>query len=152
MESKKIESLRISADKNFPAVDQAQVDKVKEILHCLVNAVSAAKIFPSDHQTVSNFLSDLHDRLKRFLDENWKLELGIEEHAFTFGEKKVYEDPHPVKSLPFFFFKDGMQMLYFYKGVEKEELKGFLETIKKVAQLQQSLDLNSVADPEALFS
>jgi len=135
VEPKKIETSKNSADKDPIPVDPAQAVKVKEILHLLVNAVSAAKIFPSDHQTVANFLSDLYGRLKTFLDENWKLELGIEEHAFTFGEKQVYEDPHPVKSLPFFFFKDGMQMLYFYKGLEKEELKGFLETIKKVAQL-----------------
>jgi len=135
VESKKTENIKTSADQeSFPA-DPAQLDKVKEILHFLVNAVSAAKIFPSDHQTLANFLSDLHDRLKKFLDDNWKLELGIEEYAFTFGEKKVYEDPHPGKSLPFFFFKDGMQMLYFYKGLEKEELRGFLETIKKVALL-----------------
>jgi hypothetical protein len=72
---------------SFP-VDQAQADRVREILHLLVNAIGAAKIFPSDHQTVAGFLSDLHERLKMFLDENWKLELGIEEHSFFFGDKK----------------------------------------------------------------
>lgn len=135
MEPKKTEATKTTADKESFPVDKAQTERVKEILRLLANAVSAAKIFPSDHQTVVNFLSDLYDRLKKFLDDNWKLELGIEEYAFTFEEKKVYEDLHPGKSLPFFFFKDGMQMLYFYKGLEKEELRGFLETIKKVALL-----------------
>jgi HEAT repeat protein len=116
-------------------VDPVQLAKVKEILIVLANAISAAKIFPAEHQTVINFISDLEAKFKQYLDAHWKLELGIEEQAFTFAGKKVYEDPHPVKSLPFFFFKDGMKTLYFYRGLEKEELKAFLETIKKVSQL-----------------
>ena len=135
MELKKNEPPKPGLEKESFPVDQAQAESVKEILHLLVNAIGAAKIFPSDHQTVAGFLSDLHSRLKAFLDESWKLELGIEEHSFFFGDKKVYEDPHPVKSLPFFFFKDGMQMLNFYKGIEKAEIQGFLEAIKTVAQL-----------------
>jgi len=113
----------------------AQIAQIKEILLVLANAVSAAKIFPPEHQTVVNFVSDLHVRLKDYLERHWKLELGIEERVFTFSGKTVYEDPHPVKSLPFFFYKDGMQTLYFYRGLGKEELKGFLETIKEVSKL-----------------
>jgi len=116
-------------------IDQVQRDKAQEILHVLVNAVSAAKLFPSDHQTVANFISDLHERLNRYLDEYWKLELGIEEDAFTLGGERIFEDPHPLKSLPFFFFKDGMQRLYFYKGLTREELREFLETMRAVSQL-----------------
>ena len=116
-------------------IDPAQLTKVKEILLVLANAVSAAKIFPSDHQTVVNFVSDLEAKFKDYLEAYWKLELGIEEQAFIFAGNKVYEDPHPVKSLPFFFFKDGMKTLYFYRGLDKEELKAFLETIRQVSQL-----------------
>ncbi|MGB7294414.1 MAG: HEAT repeat domain-containing protein [Candidatus Aminicenantales bacterium] len=119
---------------SFPS-DPQQMEKAKEILLVLANAVSAAKLFPADHQTVANFVSDLHGRLTHYLDEYWKLELGIGERAFTLEGKSTYEDPHPVKSLPFFFFKDGMQKLYFYKGLTREELQGFLETIRSVSQL-----------------
>jgi HEAT repeat protein len=123
----------VSADTGL--IDPAQLAKVKEILIVLANAVSAAKIFPSEHQTVVSFASDLESKFKEYLDAYWKLELGIGEQAFTFAGKKVYEDPHPVRSLPFFFFKDGMKMLYFYRGLEKEELMAFLRAIKKVSQL-----------------
>lgn len=116
-------------------ISSAQIARIKEILLLLANAVQAAKIFPPDHPTVMTFVSDLYARLKDYLDRHWKLELGIEEQAFTCGGKSVYEDPHPVKSLPFFFFKDGMQTLYFYRGLEMEEVKGFLETIRQVSQL-----------------
>ncbi len=134
MESKKAGYPGDSASEDA-IIDPVQLAKVKDILIVLANAVSAAKIFPAEHKTVVNFISDLEARFKDYLDAYWKLELGIEEQAFTFAGKKIYEDTHPVKSLPFFFFKDGMRTLYFYQGLEKEELKAFLETIKKVSQL-----------------
>lgn len=113
----------------------AQVAQVKEILIAFANAVSAAKLFPPEHPSVLSFISELHTKLKGYLDRNWKLELGVEEQNFTLDGKIVYHDPQPVKSLPFLFFKDGMQTLYFYRGLELEELKGFLETIRQVSQL-----------------
>ncbi|MFZ2055301.1 MAG: HEAT repeat domain-containing protein [Candidatus Aminicenantales bacterium] len=123
------------AETETSPIDQVQRDKAKEILLVMVNTISAAKLFPSDHQTVVNFISDLHKHLTRYLDVYWKLELVIEEHAFNLGRERIYEDPHPVKSLPFFFFKDGMQRLYFYKGLTREELREFLETMRAVSQL-----------------
>ncbi len=123
------------ANKKTFSVDPGQRDKAKEIFLVLVNAISATKLFPADHQTVVNFVSELHERLSKYLDEYGKLELGIEEYAFTLGGEIIYEDPHPVKSLPFFFFKDGMQKLYFYKGLTREEISEFLETMRAVSQL-----------------
>src|SRR4030042_6519586 len=108
------------------SIDQAQRDKVKEIVHILVNAVSAAKLFPPDHQSVMSIVSDLQARLKMYLDEYHELELSVEEFAFSLGGEKIYEDPHPIKSLPFFFYKDGMQKLYFYRSPRREEPAEFL--------------------------
>lgn len=132
---KKIGSTGTSEFPDAEPVSPAQVTKVREILLLFANAVQAAKIFPPDHQTVLNFASDFHAKLRDYLDRYYKLELGIEEQAFTFAGNKVYKDPHPVKSLPFFFFKDGMQTLYFYRGLAIEEVKAFLETIRKISQL-----------------
>jgi hypothetical protein len=123
------------SEKGASAVDRVQEDRAREILLVLGNAVSAAKLFPSDHQTVRNFISDLHLRLAEYLDTNWKLELGIEEQAFTLEGKTISHDPNAVRSLPFFFFKDGMKRLGFYRGLQKAELEGFLEAIRAVSQL-----------------
>ncbi len=123
------------AEKENPPIGKIPRDKVKEILLVLVHSVSAAKLFPCDHQMVVNFISDLFERLKKYLDAHWKLELGIGEYAFILEGEVIYEDIHPVRSLPFFFYKDGMQKLYFYKGLTREELREFLETIRTVSQL-----------------
>jgi HEAT repeat protein len=116
-------------------VDFTQVDKVKEILTLLAHTVSVMKIFPSEHATVKNFTEELATKMKKFLEENNKLEIGVLEYSFSHLGKIVYTDEYSIKSLPFFFCKDGTQILFFYKGLSKEELQEFLELIKKQALL-----------------
>jgi hypothetical protein len=68
----------------------------------------------------------MHD----YLEKHWKLEIGVQEFEFTFEEKSIYKDDQIKKSLPFLFFKDGIQALFFYKGLDKEEFVNFLDIIK----------------------
>ena len=114
--------------------DPRMTDRVREIMLAVANTVSAMKIFPSEHAGIRNFVEDLTKKMKAFLEEHGKLEIGIEEYVFTFHGKPVYRDELSVKSLPFFFFKDGMKTLFFYQGLEKEELAEFLELIKRESQ------------------
>jgi HEAT repeat protein len=114
--------------------DPARVEKVKDLLHYLANTVSAMKIFPSDHATVRNFVDQLTAKFTDFLAAQQKLQIGIEEFTFTFEGKPVYVDEVAIKSLPFFFFKDGLHILYFYQGLDRQEVLDFLELIKTEAQ------------------
>lgn len=119
---------------DVPPPDPKLTDRVREIMLATANTVSAMKIFPSEHASIRNFVEDLTKKMKAFLEANGKLEIGIEEYVFTFRGKPVYRDELSVKSLPFFFFKDGMQTLFFYQGLEKEEIAELLELIKRESQ------------------
>ena len=95
-----------------------QVERVRDLVHALVNTIQTARLFPPDHQTVVNFVADLHGRLSGYLEAHGELEIGIEEQSLTFAGRPVYEDPVAAKSLPFFFFKDGMRALVFCRGLK----------------------------------
>jgi len=112
------------------ALDLKQIDRVREIMLTFSNAVSAMKIFPSDHASVKNFFEDLSRKLIAFLEEYKKLELGVEEYQFTYLGRPVFKDEISTRSLPFFFSKDGMKLLFFYQGLAREEIVDFLEIIK----------------------
>ena len=116
------------------AFDPQRIDKAKDLLHCLANSVSAMKIFPSEHATVRNFVDQLTAKFGDFLAAYDKLQIGIEEYSFTYGGKPAYTDEVAIKSLPFFFFKDGLQILFFYQGLDRAEILEFLELIKAEAQ------------------
>jgi hypothetical protein len=119
---------------DFVLADRALLRKAEDILSSMANAVSAMKIFPSDHATVRNFVDALAAKFDDFFQSYQRLEVGVEEFSFTCGGQVVYTDEVPLKSLPFFFFKDGTQVLYFYRGLDREEIVQFLEIIKSVAQ------------------
>ncbi len=130
-----------SAQKTPPAgpaepetLDAARVEKAKDLLHYLANTVSAMKIFPSEHATLKNFVDQLTQKFTDFLTAYQKLQIGIEEYAFTYGGKLIFSDEVAIKSLPFFFFKDGLQILFFYQGLDRQEIMEFLELIKAEAQ------------------
>jgi len=111
-------------------VDLQALQKVKELLLSLSNTVSAFKIFPSHHESCLRFRQDLMNKLKTYFQRHEKLELEIREFSFSFQGQQVYQDEVSSKSLPYFFFKDGMRLLIIYNGVGEEEVKDFLEIIK----------------------
>ncbi len=114
--------------------DPARTEKVKDLLHSLANTVSAMKIFPSEHATVTHFVDQLAAKFAEFLAVHGKLQIGIEEFSFTFEGKPAYTDDVAIKSLPFFFFKDGLHSLFFYQGLDRPEVFDLLELIKTEAQ------------------
>jgi HEAT repeat protein len=117
-----------------PSLDAKALEKIHDILHLLANAVSAMKLFPSEHVSIQKFADDLTWKFKSFLDVHGKFEIWISEFSFVCGDTPVYIDDIPVKSLPFFFFKDGMQKLYFYQGLDGGEILDFLNVVKREAQ------------------
>ncbi|HVP90753.1 MAG TPA: hypothetical protein VMS75_05990 [Terriglobales bacterium] len=115
-------------------LDAKAIDKIRDFLHQMGNTVSAMKIFPSEHATIRTFIDDLSRKILGFLDVYGKLELDVEEFSFVCAGKTVYTDEMAIKSLPFFFFKDGTQKLFFYQGLDREEILDFLNLIKREAK------------------
>lgn len=114
--------------------DKEVVRRAEDILNTMANTVSAMKLFPSEHSTVRNFVDLLGGKFDEYFKTYSRLEVGVEEYSFTCAGQVVYTDEMTIKSLPFFFFKDGTQILYFYRGLGRQELFEFLELIKSVSQ------------------
>ena len=89
--------------------DPRAVQKVKELVLSLANTISALKIFPPEHASAIHFRQDFISKLKTFLNDYQRLELGISEFGFYYQDKLVYQDEISSKSLPFFFYKDGLR-------------------------------------------
>ena len=118
-----------------PSLDVNETTEVGEILRLLSKTISTIKIFHADHATVKKQIIELWRRLDSFLTKYQILEIEIQEFSFTYKNKPVFQDKKTIKSLPFLFYKDGMQKLSFIKGLKKEELQRFMEIIKKVYEL-----------------
>lgn len=122
-------------DKEDLGANIRKIKKVREIIQLLAKTSSQMKIFSSDHTNIQRFADELYRKINSYLDKHWKLEIGIEEFAFTFQGKAIYKDDQIKKSLPFLFFKDGVQALFFYKNLDEDEFFNFLEIIKRESAL-----------------
>ena len=133
MEDQRKSSFPVTPDKtqDKSQSNEVELEKVKEIINLLAKTVSLIKIFPPDHSSVKNFINELADKLIKFLESNWKLELDVDEFSFRYQGEVIYKDQSTIKSLPFLFFKDGLQKLFFYKGLNLEQLQKFLAMIKE---------------------
>jgi len=129
-----IQKPQLSGAAESGAIDPARIEKARDLLHYLANTVSAMKIFPSQHATITNFVDLLTQKFTDFLAAYQKLQVDIEEYSFIYGGKPIFSDELTIKSLPFFFFKDGLQILFFYEGLDRQEILEFLELIAAEAQ------------------
>jgi HEAT repeat protein len=133
-EKEKITPIKTEKKEDLGA-DIRRTKKVREIVQLLAKTSSQMKIFASDHSNIQKFAEELYGKMNIYLEEHWKLEIGVNEFEFTFQEKSIYKDNQIKRSLPFLFFKDGIQTLFFYKGLGKEEFMNFLDIIKHESAL-----------------
>jgi len=111
------------------------IKKVSDIFNLFARTFSQIKIFSAEHASVRKFIDQLYIYFRDFLNSHEKMEIGIDETSFTFMNEEIYREDNIQKSLPFLFFKDGMQILFFYKGLKRTEFQEFLDVIKKESQL-----------------
>jgi len=126
------------------ANDKKLVESVKDICAALVRAVSATKIFPPGHDSITQLRSGVFSRLRKFLEDHSELALDIKQNAFLFLDETVYQDDNTLRSLPYFFHKDGMQKLSFLRGLTGEEFSDFLDVVRQVSFLP--VDVGDIVD------
>jgi len=117
------------------APDKASIELSREIFHLLTHTVTAMKLFPSYHATVTGFVDDLYARLRSYFETRQELEVDVRDQAFLVGGEVILKEEHLAKSLPYLFHKDGMKKFAILREIDKTELRDFLEVIRKTALL-----------------
>lgn len=142
MPTKQVPSRR--TDRPPTKTDNQAGERIRDIFVAFTHAVSAVKLFPSHHDTVLRLQDDLFTRLQRFLQDDRPFEFAIKENAFLFEGRTVYRNDNIIKSLPYLFFKDGMQKLSFLPGLTRAELETFMGLIRRVSLLPA--DVGDIVD------
>jgi len=123
-------------------VENVLIDQVREIILQLTRVISSIKVFSWQHAATQKMIHGVWESLTRFLEKQQpRLDIGVEEFAFTFRERVVYRDEKAIKSLPFLFYKDGMKQLFIYRSLKEEELAEFLMIIRDAFELPEEADV-----------
>jgi HEAT repeat protein len=106
-------------------------EQVKDLLYQLSKTISSIKVFSWEHAATQKMVHILWENASTFLARYGRLEIGVEEFAFTYRDRVVYRDEKAIKSLPFLFYKDGMKQLFIDKSLKERELVEFLRIIRE---------------------
>ncbi len=123
----------INLRENSPSTERPLEKEIRDLILLFTKTNRAFKIFPPDHITVKQLISDFYQHLTSFLEKHNNLDLFVGENYFEFMGEKIFEDEDVAHSLPFFFFRDGLQRLSFHRGIKEVELYLFFKTLKEVA-------------------
>jgi hypothetical protein len=114
----------------------------KGLIQTFLQTVKAYRLYEASHPMLSRFL----ERLKKDFDQHFEefdvFPLQVREHQLLYQGKVVYENEDVRESLAFFFYKDGVRELRFFKGLEFREIIEFLIIVRKgdfVNRLEEDL-------------
>ncbi|MGD2295131.1 MAG: HEAT repeat domain-containing protein [Candidatus Aminicenantes bacterium] len=116
-------------------INADELNKVNLLFKYFDTAFSTMKLYPPGNPSIKKSVDIFTEKLKEFLKEYEELRIGIGEFSFSYKGEKVFQDEEKKRSLPFFLFKDGMRELSFYRGLERKELKYFLDVLKEAIDL-----------------
>ena len=127
-----------------PPVEGVEADEelllARDLNNSFIKAIKAFRFYPPDNPTLRGFRDQLFKKFQFFLNKHNSFTLQIGEYEFSFKGKVVYENRDVKASLAFLLYKDGLRELRFMKGLEKWEIEGLLDVIKRSDNLNQLED------------
>jgi len=128
------------AEKIGDQVLALDVKRVADWLQALVRTLKAYRMYLPNNPTLHEFQSDLEARTWSCLKEIGDIALNVQQFDLLFEDYSVYHNAAREESLAFRFFTDGVRQITFREGLEPQELRGFLEVLKKATDQTQGQD------------
>lgn len=104
--------------------------EAEELVRALVKTLRIRTLYEPNNPVFREFSDALVERLERFLAAYGQLRIEVREHELLVDGAPVYRDEGTGESLPFTLHRGGVREVSFLEGLEREELFGFLETVK----------------------
>jgi HEAT repeat protein/PBS lyase HEAT-like repeat-containing protein len=139
------------ANKKAPTADQKaekirdqvlalDVKRVADWVQTLVRTIKAHRMYLSNNPTLHKFQADLEARTWSVLKEVGDLTLTVQQFDFLFENYSVYHNAAKEDSLAFRFHSDGVREITLREGLEPQELRGFVEVLKRATDVATGQD------------
>ena len=107
------------------------VKRVADWIQTLVRTVKAMRMYLPNNPTLHKFQGDLEVRTWAVLKEIGDITLTVQQFDFLFESYSVYHNAAREESLAFRFHADGVREITIKEGLEPQELRGFLDVLKR---------------------
>ena len=132
-----------SEDKKDPDEDkliEEGVKSTKALIQTLLHTMKSYRLYESSHPMLSKYMDRLKTDFDHYFEELDSFILQVGEHRLFYRGKVVYESEDIKESLAFLFYKDGIREIRFFRGLEFEEVVGFLDIIRKADSINRLED------------
>jgi hypothetical protein len=127
--------LTSSDDKNVEPVTSGPTDEELQAAEKLLTSLQLARknysLYPENHVNRERALEQFWLRLDQYLRAHGNLRVELTKDKIFFQGEVILSEPAEEGSLPFTFFRDGIQWLEFQSGIDGTEAKKFLELLNK---------------------
>ncbi len=123
-------------------LNEKAVKSTRALIQTFLQTVKAFRLYEASHPILIKFLDRLKKDFDLYFEEFDSFPLLVGEHRLFYRGKVVYESQDVKESLAFFFFKDGIREIQFFKGLEFKEIVDFLHIVRKsesVSRLEDDL-------------
>ena len=96
-----------------------ELEKAKKLMH----------MYPSNNPIYAKASNAVSQKFDNFFELTNELVLSIDKYALTFNKEQVYSNQTRDDNLALFFFKDGVRLLSFRKGLASEEIQDFIKIL-----------------------
>jgi len=107
------------------------VKRVADWIQCVIRTVKAMRMYLPNNPTLHKFQGDLEGRTWSVLKEIGDITLTVQQFDFLFENYSVYHNAAREESLAFRFHADGVREITIKEGLEPQELRGFLDVLKR---------------------
>ncbi len=103
----------------------------RALIQSFLQTIKAFRLYDAHHPILSKFLERLRKDFANYFERFDTFPLLVGEFRLFFKGQVVYENRDIKDSLAFFFFKDGIREIRFFKGLEFREIIDFLNIVRR---------------------
>ncbi len=109
--------------------ENQQVKAVQRLLNLVDKTFRTARAYGKANQLSQKFINQLYDELTAHLEGHGTLGVVVQRFEFYYQGKVVYQKATPSENLAFKLYAEGIRELSFSRGISKEDLTHFLESL-----------------------
>ncbi len=113
---------------------------VRDLIQSFLKARKNLKLYPENNPIFVNTIEDVFKRTSELLSERDGITLRITRNEIHYNGEQVYEGSGKDDNLALFFFRDGLRELTLKPGIEKAELRRFLDIISADLERENAED------------
>lgn len=137
---KRISQIKKKSNSQAEAFDDKSLQVTRALIQTFLQTVKAFRIYEANHPILQKFLERLKKDFDNYFKESDAFPLLVGEHRLFYRGKVVYENQDVKESLAFFFFKDGIREIKFFKGLEFKEVVDFLHIVRRSESVNRMED------------